>query len=491
MTFNGAITGTNILVLEAPQPITFDGAAANTLTGTVAVIEGTLVLSKSSSNATIAGSLSIIDATARWDAPNQVSDLMTSQVNVSNGGLADLAGNSETLSQLSLLGGSRLQSTSGVFTATTQIALQDSSEIDLGSGELMLQASVFRTGNSSATSRIDAALITLDQTQTIVSVADSPAAVELQIDAPIQSTVFNNSLEKQGGGALRLTGASSYLHTIVAGGTLIVDNDSGSGTGTGQVSVRTGSMLTGDGSLSGTVAMLNGATISPSASSGFPIGSLTVGILNMNAGSVFKVEFNDALPVTLQRDVLTVTGFATLGGILELENLNATNLPEPTDAYTILTTGTGDLNGSFANVANGERLGAIDGSGSFVVNYGADSPFDPNHVVLSDFLAAGDFDGDGDVDGSDFLTWQRTFGAPASPPGSGADGDGDGTVDGDDLAMWADNFGDPGPATASQSPAPEPASCVIMLAFATCLRRAPHFRRGTASAVRGRHRRPH
>ncbi|MBA3482486.1 MAG: hypothetical protein H0T51_11780, partial [Pirellulales bacterium] len=55
--------------------------------------------------------------------------------------------------------------------------------------------------------------------------------------------------------------------------------------------------------------------------------------------------------------------------------------------------------------------------------------------------SAGDYSGDGVVDGADFLTWQRALGSPAEPLGSGADGDGSGVVDGDDLAMWQDQFG--------------------------------------------------
>ena len=80
MTFNGQISGTNALVLRAPETITFDGATANTLSGSVTVAEGTLALSKSGTNGAIAGNLTIspangvAGATVRWDAPNQVGE---------------------------------------------------------------------------------------------------------------------------------------------------------------------------------------------------------------------------------------------------------------------------------------------------------------------------------------------------------------------------------------------------------------------------------
>lgn len=53
----------------------------------------------------------------------------------------------------------------------------------------------------------------------------------------------------------------------------------------------------------------------------------------------------------------------------------------------------------------------------------------------------GDYDQDADVDGADFLEWQRTFGNAVSPFGIGADGDGNGSTDAADVIAWQDNFG--------------------------------------------------
>jgi hypothetical protein len=55
-----------------------------------------------------------------------------------------------------------------------------------------------------------------------------------------------------------------------------------------------------------------------------------------------------------------------------------------------------------------------------------------------------DFDVDGDVDGRDFLAWQRGFGI-AAPHAVKLDGDADDDtdVDGNDLAIWQDQYGDP------------------------------------------------
>lgn len=71
----------------------------------------------------------------------------------------------------------------------------------------------------------------------------------------------------------------------------------------------------------------------------------------------------------------------------------------------------------------------------------------------------GDFDADGDVDGSDFLLWQQ--GDPSDPPSP------------DDLSDWLANFGAPNqpPELSSISAIPEPNTVVLaMLGFALLAR---------------------
>jgi serine protease inhibitor len=52
-----------------------------------------------------------------------------------------------------------------------------------------------------------------------------------------------------------------------------------------------------------------------------------------------------------------------------------------------------------------------------------------------------DFDGDGDVDGRDFLAWQRGFGMTTGAQLVHGDSNADGDVDGGDLSAWQDAYG--------------------------------------------------
>ncbi len=74
---------------------------------------------------------------------------------------------------------------------------------------------------------------------------------------------------------------------------------------------------------------------------------------------------------------------------------------------------------------------------------------------------ASDFDGDGDVDGDDFLIWQANFGRKDAPGRGNGDADHDGDVDGDDFLMWQTGFGS-GALSAARA-LPEPAAAWLML----------------------------
>lgn len=73
-----------------------------------------------------------------------------------------------------------------------------------------------------------------------------------------------------------------------------------------------------------------------------------------------------------------------------------------------------------------------------------------------------DFDGDGDIDGADFLTWQLNLGATGTGTLATGDANGDTNVTAADLAVWQTQFATATPVAGS---VPEP-TCVVMLGTA-------------------------
>jgi T5SS/PEP-CTERM-associated repeat protein len=169
------------------------------------------------------------------------------------------------------------------------------------------------------------------------------------------------------------------------------------------------------------------------------------GSLRSFAGATTEIQIGGTTP-GVNYDLVRVAGSITItNGTLEVSMLNGF-VPSPTDAFTVMSSLSGVFAGSFSNIVSGQRLATSDGVGSFLVSYGPGSP----QVLLSNFLPAlsGDFDLDGDVDGNDFLTWQRG-GSPN--PTSAAD-----------LAAWRGNYGFGG-STAATAAVPEPRSAPLVI----------------------------
>ena len=111
----------------------------------------------------------------------------------------------------------------------------------------------------------------------------------------------------------------------------------------------------------------------------------------------------------------------------------------------------------------------ISDDGNSIVGYGVN----PDGVEegwiarLVSELLPGDGNGDGLVDGQDYLLWAGNFGDHPFPDGDISDGDfnDDGWIDGSDYLIWAGNFGNHG-ATA----VPEPGTlAMVVIGLVTCL----------------------
>ena len=90
--------------------------------------------------------------------------------------------------------------------------------------------------------------------------------------------------------------------------------------------------------------------------------------------------------------------------------------------------------------------------------------------LIAVFYSA-DFDMDDDVDGDDYLSWQRNFGLKSGALPMQGDADGDGDVDEQDFAIWEDQYL-MSLSQAANANVPEPSSvflaCTATLAAISC-----------------------
>lgn len=154
-------------------------------------------------------------------------------------------------------------------------------------------------------------------------------------------------------------------------------------------------------------------------------------------------------------------------------NPTATNLSElNTSAATPLAVGAEFSLGSVWNTIGGARDLTFRYQTSDGVVHDGSVLFGDKAVIAPSNNA--DFNGNGIVDGADFLAWQRGFGLTGQPNKSTGDANGDGNVTAADLTIWKQQFGtNPGAAVAVAA-VPEPATgalAVGALAVVTWRRR--------------------
>jgi autotransporter-associated beta strand protein len=129
------------------------------------------------------------------------------------------------------------------------------------------------------------------------------AGASLTVSGP--NTATTGGLIKNGAGSLTLGGTNLHTGaTIVSNGTLKI---TGALAGLTPVAVMNGAALAGNGRIAGTVVQNAGATVAPGLD-GSAGGSLSVGRLTLNAGSLLAFEFS-AVPTN---DTLVVTNSAGL-----------------------------------------------------------------------------------------------------------------------------------------------------------------------------------
>lgn len=173
--------------------------------------------------------------------------------------------------------------------------------------------------------------------------------------------------------------------------------------------------------------------------------------LTLATDSLVEIELGGLTPVA-EYDQLIVNQFGTanLGGTLDLSLINGF-VPQDGDAFTILTAGV--ISGSFMD----DLVTPV----NFPTGVTFEVIYEAKKVVLQfdvQFISA-DFDIDGDIDGHDFLVWQRG-GSPN--PLSNAD-----------LALWRAQFGVGALSTASGVPEPGGLTLAVFLLLGVANRNRP------------------
>ncbi len=168
-------------------------------------------------------------------------------------------------------------------------------------------------------------------------------------------------------------------------------------------------------------------------------------------GTTFDAPFNAGEDVIMEFHAVgnTLSGYAW-----------AANDPLGRPAEPQVTADTLGANPSgFAGIAFAEDDDGT--SATFRYAEARDTPFPAEPVGIP-----GDFDGDLDVDGNDFLIWQQGLTTAGGGTVATGDANGDGNVDGADLTIWQQGFGT---GSGGVSAVPEPASLGLGLVAACFL----------------------
>ena len=185
---------------------------------------------------------------------------------------------------------------------------------------------------------------------------------------------------------------------------------------------------------------LEGGTFSPAAA----LETTVAGNLTLFSGSALAIDIDGT--GAGQFDQIDVSGDLLITGVLDLAIGAYT--PTPGDVIPIgLVDGT--LAGQFAGLGE-DDIAATIGNVDLRISYTAG---DGNDISLIAVMQ-GDFDRDNDVDGIDFLKWQREFGN---------------TTNNVDYSMWESNFGTPAQTAevASFAVIPEPTGLTLIVVHGT------------------------
>lgn len=222
---------------------------------------------------------------------------------------------------------------------------------------------------------------------------------------------------------------------------------------------------------------VSGKTVTTGPQYAYLIEPIHSTIGSQQSGLADLASMPDGTVITLERS-LAVASPLYLTRIYELDFAGATDVSVGAlgaglidQTYTTVSKTniyTGAIDGASGQNMEGLTLGPRLANGSWVM-LGVVDNGDPGSMnTLVAFTATanvtGDFDGDGDADGSDFLAWQLGLGKTVGAKLSEGDGDRDGDVDAADLAVWQGAF-----VMAAGVAVPEPNGAVLAVGYSFAL----------------------
>jgi len=397
-TFNGGITleggiiNANSTAALGQGSLTFAGgtrlviAAGLTITNPIVVnsasgVVGRALIEPASGTATLSGPITLNSGSGAGGHFGYTSGTLvllgpiTASVNaVQRNGTVVFSGGGTGYNTLGVAQGTaRVGADDGIATsAMVTIANSGTANLDLNGYDQSVMgvvkgANTATIGNSSTTS--DSTLTTTGTSAFGGLIQDTLGAGTHKVNLTVQ------------GGQLTLTAANAYSGvTTVNGGTLLVNNSTGSGTGSGAVEVHSGGTLGGTGSITGNVMVNAGGSLAPGAS----IGTLTVnGNLVLSAGSTNVFEVDGTTP---NSDALALGGAVTYGGVLRISPSGAF-----TNGQTVtLFTGAGATSASqFSGIEGSPGVGLGFNFTNGVLSVVSAGPVTPIATVLTNSYSLG------------------------------------------------------------------------------------------------------
>ena len=326
----GPISGTGSVIQAGTGTVTLSGT--NTYSGVTTVNAGTLQ----------AGSVTGLSATSDFTVnatlnlngfSNDIGSLAGGGTVTNTGAAATLSAGADNVSSVFI---GTLQNGPGALGLTKAgSGIFTLSGLNTYSGATTVNAGTLRAGSTTALSANSDFTVTstLDLngfSNAIGSLAGSgiltnngAALATLTVGSDNASTTFSGVLQngvgtlglsKTGTGTLILTGTTNTYSGLsdVQGGQLSVRGN----LGTSAVHVESGATLGGAGTINGAVTILSGGILAPGNST---VGTLTLGSLVLNSGSVSNFELGPAGTVGGGvNDLVAVTGNLTLAGTLNV-----------------------------------------------------------------------------------------------------------------------------------------------------------------------------